>query len=128
MSIFLFFELFCWEKIKENITPYYLKNINDNIKKKIDKFFENSNNKIITKVNLSTAIRRFVSRYLAGKNVINRINENNNFIYYIFNEELWDDKNIIKESEFISNLNEIFDNDKSKNMISVGHILKVQEY
>ena len=44
------------------------------------------------------------------------------------NEELWDEKNIIEKSEFIFDLNQIFENDKSKNMISVGQITKLHEY
>ena len=128
LSIFYFFELICWKKIKENLNSNYLKNINNDIKIKIDKFFENKNNKIITKINFSTAIRRFVSRYLTGKTVENTINENNNCIYYMCNEELWDEKNIIEKTEFISDLNQIFENDKSKNMISVGQIIKLHEY
>ena len=128
MSIFDFFEFICWDKIKENLSNTYLKDINNDIKNKINDFFKNKNNKIITKMNLSKAIRRFVSRYLSGKRGENEINENNNFIYYLCKEELWDQKDIVDNPEFDRDLSLLFDTDKSPTMISVGQAAKVYEY
>ena len=128
MSIFYYFELICWDNIKENLVDEYLEDINQNIKDKIDKFFDPKNKRIIAKKNLSTAIRRFVSRYLSGKRGQNEINEKNNFIYYLCNKELWDQKDIVDNPEFDIELGLLFDTDNSPNMISVGKVTKLHEY
>ena len=128
MSVFDFFEFICWKNIKENLSNDYFKDINVNIKNKIKGFFESKNNKIITKMNLSIAIRRFVSRYLSGKRGENEINENNNLIYYLCKEELWDQKGIVDNPDFDKELSLLFDTDKSPTMISVGQATKVYEF
>ena len=128
LSIFYWFEFICWNKIKENLSPSYLIDIDKNIKEKIDNFFNDKNNKIITKANLSTAIRRFVSRYLSGKRSENEIKETNNIIYYLCKEELWDEKDLVNNPEFDKELSLLFDTDKSLYMISVGQATKVYEY
>ena len=127
MSIYYFLEFICWDKIKENLPDCYLIDINQNIKNKIDQFFDGKNAKIINRQNLATALRRFVSRYLSGKRGENEIKESNNFKYYLCKEELWEQKNILDNPEFDNELSLIFDKDKSPNMISVGQATKVYE-
>ena len=109
MSIYYLFEFICWDKIKENLPDCYLIDINQNIIKKIDQFFEDKNTKIINRQNLSTAIRRFISRYLSGKRGGNEIKETNNLKYYLCKDELWDQKNIVGNPEFDKELNLILD-------------------
>ena len=120
MSIFDFFELICWEKIKENLEENYLKNINNEIKQYIDIFLKNI--KIITKPNLATAIRRFVSRYLSGKRGVKEISEDNSLIYYLYKEELWDEKNIFENPQFEIELISF------PHVITIGQAVKVYEY
>ena len=124
MPLFDFFELLCWKKIKENLVDDYLKDINDNIKKNVDDFFNSNKGGIINKNNLSTAIRRFVSRYLSGKRTQNEINENNIIINYLCNQELWDQKDIVSNNLFEIDLIRLFDKDK----VTVGQAAKLCEY
>ena len=128
LSLFYCFEYFCWKKIKENLSQSYLMDINEKIKEKIDNFFKDKNNKIITKANLNKAIRRFVSRYLSGKRSDNEIKETNNIIYYLCKEELWDEKDTVNNPDFDKELSLLFDTDNSLSMISVGQATKVYEY
>jgi len=89
INIYNIFELIYWEKIKENLEEDYLKELNNNIKQKINDFFSKNENKhIITKQKLSTAIRRLISRYLAGKRRQKEIDEKNQLFYYLSKQEL----------------------------------------
>jgi hypothetical protein len=140
INIFNIFEIICWDKIKENLMDIYLMDINEKIKKKIDNFFLNenkenkgnsineNNQKIITKRNLSIAIRRYVSRYLAGKRGQTEINENNNLIYYLSKQELWDDYGFVYNEEFEVELGMIFGYEDNNLKICVGQATKLYEY
>ena len=95
IHLFDIVELFCWDIIRENLDKKYLQDINENIKMQIDTFFDensleqkNNNNMIISKINLCSAIRKFISRYLSGKSDEN-INPKNNLKNYLINSELW---------------------------------------
>ena len=71
----------------------YLQEINDVWASIINQYFsniKNDNNKIIKKEQFCTAIRRFISRYLAGKRGENEINENNTLLNEILRPELWE--------------------------------------
>ena len=50
----------------------------------------NDRNKIIKQEKFCTALRRFISRYLAGKRGENEINENNTLLNEIIRPELWE--------------------------------------
>ena len=59
---------------------------------KIKNYFREADNnasKIIKKNNFCAAVRRFISRYLAGKRGENEINENNTLTNEIIRAELW---------------------------------------
>ena len=129
INIFNIFEICCWDKIKNNLVENYLMDINDNIKNKINNFFSNKENKkIITKIKLSTAIRRYVSRYLSGKRGDIEINEKNNLMYYLSKQELWDEYGFVDNEEFEEELTMIFEYNESNSMICVGQATKLYEY
>ena len=93
ISIFELFEELCWDSFKDNLVADYLQSIDDPWLLKIKQYFENiknDNNKIIKKEKFCTAIRRFISRYLAGKRGENEINENNTLLNEIIRPELWE--------------------------------------
>ena len=93
ISIFELFEELCWDSFKDNLVADYLQNIDDPWALKINRYFidiRNSYDKIIKKGNFCTALRRFISRYLAGKRGENEINENNTLINEIMRPELWE--------------------------------------
>ena len=93
ISIFELFEELCWDSFKDNLVGDYLQTIEEPWLLKIKQYFEtikNDNNKIIKKEKFCTAIRRFISRYLAGKRGENEINENNTLLNEIIRPELWE--------------------------------------
>jgi hypothetical protein len=94
IDIFDIVELFCWDIIREIVDKEYLQDINEDIKIQIDTYFDvnpeqkNNNNMIISKIDLCSAIRKFISRYLSGKSDenINPKNQLKNYlIFYIKN-------------------------------------------
>ena len=129
INVYNIFELICWEKIKDNLEDYYLMELNNNIKQKIDNFFsKNENNHIITKQKLSTAIRRLISRYLAGKRGQKEIDEKNQLFYYLSKQELWDEYGFVDNEEFGIELNAIFESNENNLNVIIGQATKLYEY
>ena len=106
LNIYKYFEHFCWSEIKLNINEQYMKKIEKNKKIEIIDFFKNyevnNKNKLITKKDLAFALRRFISRYLAGKRGDTDIDENQKLIGQIIRYDLWE-INIIKNEEKFQN-------------------------
>ena len=127
MSIFCVIELICWGNIKENLVDNFKKDINDDIKNKFDEFFKRKES-IITIDNLSTAIKRLVSRYLSGKNRINEIDEKDNLIHYLYKQELWDTINIEENPKFNEELNILFGINNNQSMVTLGQATKLFDY
>ena len=93
ISIFELFEELCWDSFKDNLVGDYLQIIDEPWLLKINQYFnniKNDTNKIIKKEKFCNALRRFISRYLAGKRGENEINENNTLINEIMRPELWE--------------------------------------
>ena len=100
ISIFELFEHLCWDSYKENLVGDYLQKIDAAWGKKIIDYFNGvqyNPGKIIKRITFNTALRRFISRYLAGKRGENEINENNTLANEILRPELW--KPFFTESE-----------------------------
>ena len=105
LNIFNIFEEFCWKETKENINEQYKENIDDTKKTEIIQFFKNYNNKndkLITKKDLAAALRRLISRYLAGKRGDTDIDEKQKLIQQILRYDLWD-IHIIKNEDTFKN-------------------------
>ena len=119
------FEKLCWDKIRNNLNKDYLIDINDDIKTMQDKNY-NNNKLFISKELLCTAIRRFISRYLIGKNEENKINPKNNLYQYLDKDELWP-INFTKNEKFKQELQKIL-TIKENNYISVEHSMKLYDY
>lgn len=86
-------ELFCWKNIRNNLDKKYFDDINNQIKKQFDNLLslnqdDPNNTFMITKLELCSAIRKFLSRSLAGKSDEN-INPKNLLKSYITNAEFW---------------------------------------
>ena len=135
INVFNIIEIICWDKIKDTLINSYLMELNDNIKKNINKCFTNekiinneiNNQKLITKKNLSIAIRRFISRYLSGKRG-EEINEKNSLMPYLKKQELWDEYGFVDCEEFEIELSEIFSEDGYNSSICVGHAAYLYEF
>ena len=66
IGVFSFFELLCYKPIINNLQEHYKKVIEEKDRKEILKLFEDKKFKLITKVNLASACRKFISRYLTS--------------------------------------------------------------
>ena len=115
----------CWKDIRKNIDEKYLKNIDENIQKHINAHFEeeyfNKNNFKVTKIEFCSALRKYISRYLTGKNEEN-IKGNLDLKNNLINIELWllnyDMKTIEEE------INDIFKEIK----VEISQAVKLFEY
>ena len=129
ISIFEIFERLCWDSFKENLVGDYLQKIDEAWGNKIKTYFDNiknNTNKIIKAIDLCTALRRFISRYLTGKRGENEINENNTLLNEILRPELW--KPFFTESDsFEIEISEIMSvmTDQYDGSLKVGQALEL---
>lgn len=87
-----------YQKIqKKNIIEYFEKN-------------KNNNQKLINKVNLTNAIRKLISRYIATTRQEIEINPEGKFKLYIGKYEFWTPE-IADDPSFLEEMNEIFKDD-----------------
>ena len=101
-AIYSYFELLCFKTIEENLNEYYKTQIDEKIKENILKEFENGNKKIVNKINLSTACRKLISRYLVSARNDTDLSEKNKLFDYLLREELWS-KEDWKNNDLIQN-------------------------
>ena len=101
LNVYKKFEHFCWKETKENINEQYKEKIENNKKIEINAFFKNynENKKLIKKKDLASALRRLISRYLAGKRGDTDIKEDQELIQQMTRNDLWE-KNIIDVEDF----------------------------
>ena len=101
LNVYKIFEHFCWKETKENINEQYKEKIENNKKIEINAFFKNynENKKLIKKKDLASALRRLISRYLAGKRGDTDIKEDQELIQQMTRNDLWE-KNIIDVEDF----------------------------
>ena len=103
VSIFEYFEEFCWEDIKKYIPEDFKEPLNKEEGKKINYYFEyNNNNKLIDKINLTQAIRKLISRYIVGTRQDTDIKADENLKLYIIKAEFWP-KYIIEDDDKFNN-------------------------
>ena len=105
-------EHFCWEHIRNNLDKKYFDDIGEKIKYQFDSIFnfkKEIQNDIfmITKLDLCSAIRKFLSRYLSGKNE-DCINPKNLLKSYITKYELWPQN--LADNDIENDINIIFRN------------------
>ena len=112
ISIFEIFEALCWNEIKNNISIDYKLILEGETIKKIIKYFEDNNNKqkIVNKINFTSALRKLISRYLVGTRQNVHYRTETQLIFIIIKEDIWD-KNIIDNDDFDNELNEILNKD-----------------
>ena len=119
-------ELFCWEYIRINLDKKYLEDIGEKIKNQFDTIFnikKEIQNDIfmITKRELCSAIRKFLSRYLSGKNE-DSINPKNLLKSYITKYELWPPN--FTDNDIENDINTIFGNSD----IHLSQSVKLYDY
>ncbi len=89
IAVFSYIELLCFQPIVDNLRNYYKKIIDRNVKDNIKKLFEGGKFKIITKIDLASACRKLISRYLVGMRDDTDISENNSLALYLVKQEFW---------------------------------------
>ena len=88
-DVYSYIELLCFKPIVNNLKDYYKKKIDVKKKEKILKLFDRKKLKIITKMNLASACRKLISRYLVSTREDIDYNEKNKLILYLDREEMW---------------------------------------
>ena len=93
MNLFFFFEHLCFEDLAETVQPEYKKEISEEVKNSItNKLIKNYKNELYTLKDLGAAVRRFISRYLAGKLQTTEIGEGLELPYQLSRPDLWEEK------------------------------------
>ena len=96
MNIFFFIEHLCFKDLSETLQPEYKRKIPDDLKKKITKKLLERNNSIdfdiISIKDLAGAVRRYISRYLAGKRESVDIDEKRGLAFDLTRIDLWEEK------------------------------------
>ena len=120
ISIFEYFELLCYSQIIDNVNDEYKIDINQEEIDKINLFFEDNNNTLISKTLLATIVRKFISRFLSGKRGENEIKEDENLLFFIrYKEDFWP-KEIFNDKKF----NEEFDQMIKSFLVNVNQAIK----
>ena len=117
MNLFCFFEHLCFNDLIETLQEKYKALIPEDIKNKIiEKLLKKSEPKdIISIKSLGTAVRRFISRYLAGKIEKADIKEDRPLIYDLIGEEFWEEN--IRQ---LDNLEDLLNQKLNEFQLTVG--------
>ena len=128
VSIFEYFEALCWKEIKENnIFPDYKLKLTEESKKQISEYFAKNKDKqkLINPNNFTAALRKLISRSLAGSRQEIDIRADAKLMLYINREDLWS-KEMFNEENGENFATELFficpDN------ILVGHSLDLFDF
>jgi hypothetical protein len=90
LSIFEYFELLCFKEFKKNILPLYKEIISDEKSKNIEDYFKNNPDVLLNKLQISTAVRRFISRSLVGLREDSEVKENQELFEVLrYKEDCW---------------------------------------
>jgi hypothetical protein len=96
LYVYEYIEKFCYNQIEDNVDIEYKKEINDELKNQINKYFDDKKGEkdtLITKEVLASAVRKFISRYLSGKRMDNDIKSDAElFLFIPAKYELWPKK------------------------------------
>ena len=117
VSIFEYLEDLNWNEIKKNIPQDYQIELDEEIKRYILNYFDTikDEKKIITKINFVSALRKLISRFIAGTRLDIDIKEDAVLNLYIKREDLWN-KKILEEKTFEEEIERI-----CKNEILIKH-------
>ena len=94
MNLFFFFEHLCFEDLEETLQLEYKAKIPDDLKAKIiQKLLNQKNEKdTISTKDLAAAVRRYISRYLAGKRETTDFKEDRDLLSELGRIEFWEEK------------------------------------
>ena len=89
IDVYSYIELLCFKPIVDNLLNHYKKNIEQKKAESILKLFDDNKFKIIKKIDLATACRKLISRYLVSTRNDTDYSENNSLYLYLDRQELW---------------------------------------
>jgi hypothetical protein len=122
LSVYEYFELLCFNEFQNNIDPLYKQIINEEKSALIEKYFSENNDVLLNKLNISTAIRRFISRSLVGiREDMDVENTHELFEILRYKEDCWN-MEIVSSARFDSEIESL-----QKLDIKVGEILNLYE-
>ena len=100
ISIFEYIELLCYPQILESVNEEYKIDIKQEEINKINIYFNNNHGKLISKMLILPAVRKFISRFLGGKREEKEIKEFENLLYFFQSKEEFWSKDIFHNPEF----------------------------
>ena len=116
VSIFEYFEALCWKEMQKNILLDYQLELSEETKKYIVEYFNKiTEDKLINKQKFTTALRRLISRSLAGSRQEIDIKSDGALKLYICREDLWS-KEVMDNILFDGEIDQICKDD-----ILIGH-------
>ena len=130
IDIYEFIEYLSYDIIKGNVVESYKIKLNVNQIEKLNNYFNNNQPKKITKKNLATTVRKYISRYLSGEKQVDQQNENENLFFILkYKPELWEKKIIENDEEFSNIIDYLSENISIKvnNSIDLYEQLKKDE-
>ena len=100
VSIFEYLEAFCWDNIKKDVLLDYKIELPNESKKYILNYFEENKNEkaLINKNNFTSALRKLISRSIAGSRQEIEIESKAKLKLYIDQYQLWDQEIVENES------------------------------
>ena len=101
-EVYSYIELLCFKPIINNLRDYYKKDIKAEKAEEILALFDKKKITSFTKIDLATACRKMISRYLVSTRDDTEYSEKNELALYIDREELWG-KKWEKDEEKIKN-------------------------
>ena len=91
IKLFEYFEILCFDNIRQNLNEEYKQQINEEMRNLILNYIlNNKDGRLLISKNFPEALRKLISRYLAGKRSDNEIDEKKELKYYIIQEDLWE--------------------------------------
>ena len=106
---FSIIELFCFDIISKNLKDDFKIDLEKDKIEKINNYFKNGVQKLIEKIDLASACRKLISRYLISKRSDNEINPDNLLSLYLTKTDLWNLEIIKNDDLFEMELNNIKD-------------------
>ena len=99
LSVYEYFELLCFDEFKKNLDPLFKRDIKEESMIKIEKYFKNNPNGFLNKLEISSAIRKFISRNLVGLRDDNNYDRNQELFFILkFKRDCWN-------AQIINNVN-----------------------
>ena len=108
ITIYEIFEALIWDDIKKNLSLNYNLTIGGEVKIRVLNYFENDKNKekLISKNNLTSALRKLISRYLAGLRQSTDIRTDQKLNLFLIKSEFWN-SNLEEDDKFLNEFYEI---------------------